>query len=87
MDLGEVMFWKAIVLAVMGIAGERWYSFKRRRAERGIELKQGLDGVYRPDNWPDVLERRAVKSYWWGLAAFYVLSAFVVGSLYLGYWY
>lgn len=87
MDLGEVMFWKALALALLGVAGERWYAFKRRRAERGIELKQSKDGVYRPDDWPDTLERRAVKTYWWGLLAFYVLSALIVGSLYLGYWY
>ena len=87
MDLGEVMFWKAVVVALLVLAGERWYAFKRNRAANGILLKKQKDGVYRPDDWPDTLERRAVKTYWWGLFGFYVGAAFVIGTLYLGYWY
>ena len=79
MDLGEVMFWKAIVLAIGVLIAERWYAFKKKRNDYGIPLKQDAKtGTYKPDDWPERLERGLIKGYWRGLGAFYLLSFAVV---------
>ena len=51
MSLGMVMFWKAVVLAVLGLLFERWQAFKKKRQ---LTLRESPDGVWRVD---DRLER------------------------------
>lgn len=51
-----VMFGKALILAICGAIGDAWIRFRKRRAERGLPLRQNKDGVYVPDDWAAKVE-------------------------------
>lgn len=50
------MFGKALILAICGAIGDAWIRFRKRRAERGLPLRQNKDGVYVPDDWAAKVE-------------------------------
>lgn len=51
-----VMFGKVLILAICGAIGDAWIAFRKRRAERGLPLKQNKDGVYVPNDWAAKVE-------------------------------
>lgn len=75
MSIGVVMFWKAVLLSLWTAWVARWRSMKRAEIERGLEMRPGKDGVFRPYSKLDELERIARKAFWaifipWNIFAF-----------------
>lgn len=51
MSLGFAMFGKALVLSLWLFLVERWDAFRKRRADRGLLLRQNQQGVYVVSDW------------------------------------
>lgn len=78
MSIGVVMFFKALVMAVLVAIGEAWKAFRKRREERGLPLRKNRQGVYVVSDWAAKLERAAIRTwdaYLWFLFVFTVTLA------------
>lgn len=83
MNLGLVMFGKAVIIGIAVIALERWQSFKKQRIEAGIELKLNpKTGRYEPSNWPETFEFWFKRIFWTAVALItissFALTAFII---------
>lgn len=74
-----VMFGKALILAICGAIGDAWINFRKRRAERGLPLRQNKDGVYVPDDWAAKVEALAqgAHRFMLAVAAFWIVICLI----------
>jgi hypothetical protein len=81
LSIGWVMFWKAVVLAVLAICGGLWQDYKARRKAAGISLR--FDKRRKTYVADDRLERFEVwaRRIFWTLATLFVAYAVLVAGL------
>ena len=82
MSIGWVMFWKAIVLAVIATAGGLWQGYKAKRRAEGIPLRYDTRRrVYIPDNKLERFELWARRVFYVAAGAFFLFSLLVAGLI------
>ena len=73
-----VMFWKAVVLAALGLLFERWQAFKKKRQ---LTLRQSPDGVWRVDDRLERLETAFRRAFYAAAVLFSLYAVWVVSQL------
>lgn len=80
--IGVVLFGKSLIVTLWASAVESWHSFRKKRAENGLPLRQGKDGVYRPHDWTQWVET-AVRFIGRMLVVFWVIELIVLAGIFI----
>lgn len=83
------MFGKGALIGLWTALAFAWDKYRQRRMERGLPMKQGSDGVYRPSDWTLLVNTagrvfvRAVFLFMYAWWAFLLFGYFVMGKEWL----
>lgn len=86
MDVGWILFWKCIVVAVWIAIVDRWQAYRKKRRDEGLPLRKNANGVYEVHDWTEHVDTTArwlrnacyglVLAFWTLLAGTYVFFGY-----------